>query len=119
MRLNKIFCIKTTKAQYYWKRTARKVQASSQEHLTFVIFLKDQIELGNVEVQYCPTGEMTSDYMSKPLQGKLFRKFKNEIMGSESSESPASSVSSRSALEYKLKDDPTDTLSTNSKMVLF
>jgi hypothetical protein len=26
---------------------------------------------------------MTADYMTKPLQGKLFEKFRNEIMGVE------------------------------------
>jgi len=46
-------------------------------------FLTDQIEKGNVIVEYCPTGEMTADFMSKPLQGKLFEKFRKLIMGHE------------------------------------
>jgi Reverse transcriptase (RNA-dependent DNA polymerase) len=62
-------------------------------------FLTDQIEKGNVEVKYCPTGDMIADYLSKPLQGKLFKKFRDEIMGSEYSESPASSESGRSVLD--------------------
>jgi hypothetical protein len=44
-------------------------------------FLTDQIEKGNLSVAYCPTTEMIGDYMSKPLQGKLFQKFKKAIMG--------------------------------------
>ena len=44
-------------------------------------FLTDQIEKGNMTVEYCPTGDMTADFMSKPVQGKLFQKFKKEIMG--------------------------------------
>ena len=32
-------------------------------------------------VEYCPTGEMIGDYLTKPLQGSLFRKFRNAIMG--------------------------------------
>ncbi len=44
-------------------------------------FLTDQIEKGNLEVSYCPTDEMTADYMTKPLQGQKFRKFKARIMG--------------------------------------
>ena len=46
-------------------------------------FLADQVEKGNLEVEYCPTLEMIGDYMSKPLQGKLFLKLKDQIMGSE------------------------------------
>jgi hypothetical protein len=45
-------------------------------------FVTDQCEKGNLKVEYCPTGEMIADYMTKPLQGRLFEKFKALIMGS-------------------------------------
>jgi hypothetical protein len=32
-------------------------------------------------VQWCPTNDMIADYMTKPLQGKLFRGFRDLIMG--------------------------------------
>ena len=44
-------------------------------------FLTDQIQKGNLSVEYLPTTEMVADYFSKPLQGKLFQKFKKAIMG--------------------------------------
>ena len=44
-------------------------------------FLTDQIEKGNLTVEYCPTTEMIADFFSKPLQGKLFEKFRKMIMG--------------------------------------
>ena len=44
-------------------------------------FIADQVEKGNIVVEYCPTEEMVADYMSKPLQGKLFVKFQDSIMG--------------------------------------
>jgi hypothetical protein len=44
-------------------------------------FVTDQSEKGNVEVEYCPTGEMVADFMTKPLQGPAFEKFKALIMG--------------------------------------
>ena len=44
-------------------------------------FITDQIEKGNVSVEYCPTKEMDADYMSKLLQGALFDKFRKRIMG--------------------------------------
>ena len=46
-------------------------------------FLTDQVEKGNLSIEYCPTGDMTADYMSKPLQGKPFKKFKAQIMGQD------------------------------------
>jgi hypothetical protein len=44
-------------------------------------FVKDQVEKKTSKVEYCPTGEMVSDFMTKPLQGILFDKFKKKIMG--------------------------------------
>ena len=44
-------------------------------------FVKDRVDSGNMEIQYCPTEEMLADFFSKPLQGKLFRKFRDLIMG--------------------------------------
>jgi hypothetical protein len=44
-------------------------------------FLADQVAKENLEIKYESTTEMWGDYMSKPLQGKLFRKFKALIMG--------------------------------------
>ena len=44
-------------------------------------FLHDQIKKGNLSVEYCPTTEMIGDYFTKPLQGKLFRKHCDLIMG--------------------------------------
>jgi len=44
-------------------------------------FLTDQAEKGNLNIEYCPTTEMIGDHFTKPLQGKLFEKFKKLIMG--------------------------------------
>ena len=44
-------------------------------------FLTDQVEKGNVMIQYCPTDEMWGDYMTKPLQGVKFKKFRDDILG--------------------------------------
>ena len=46
-------------------------------------FLTDQIEKGRLSIEYCPTADMTADFFTKPLQGKMFLKFKKEIMGHE------------------------------------
>ena len=45
-------------------------------------FLTDQVEKGNLSIEYKPTDDMWADYMSKPLQGYKCRKFENAIMGS-------------------------------------
>ena len=35
-------------------------------------FLMDQVEKENLRITYCPTDDITADYMTKPLQGKSF-----------------------------------------------
>ena len=44
-------------------------------------FLADQQAKGNLKVEFCPTGEMIGDFMTKPKQGKEFQRFKKAIMG--------------------------------------
>ena len=44
-------------------------------------FMTDQIEKGNVQVEYCPTDAVIGDYMTKPLQGKKFQEFRKMILG--------------------------------------
>jgi hypothetical protein len=44
-------------------------------------FVTDRIAKGELKVQWCPTNEMIADYMTKRLQGKLFKRFRDLIMG--------------------------------------
>merc|ERR1712155_136206 len=48
-------------------------------------FISDQIEQGNVMVEYQSTGEMLADFLTKPLQGSAFQKFRSRLMGCEDS----------------------------------
>ena len=43
-------------------------------------FITDQIQKGNVQVEYCPTDEIEGDYMTKPLKGHKFVGFRKSIM---------------------------------------
>ena len=46
-------------------------------------FMTDQVEKGNVTIEYMPTDDMWADYMTKPLQGEKFRKFRDLIQGEQ------------------------------------
>jgi hypothetical protein len=41
----------------------------------------NRLSLSNIDVQYCPTEQMLADFVTRPLQGSLFRKFREVIMG--------------------------------------
>ena len=44
-------------------------------------FIKDRLLTEGVDVMYCPTAKMLAGFFTKPLQGSLFRKFRDVIMG--------------------------------------
>ena len=44
-------------------------------------FIKDRIESGDVEIAFCGTEDMVADFLTKPLQGGVFRRFRDAIMG--------------------------------------
>ena len=44
-------------------------------------FITDLVKKGDVSVVWFPTGDMIADYATKPLQGSIFKKFKDQIMG--------------------------------------
>ena len=46
-------------------------------------FATDKIKDKEMKVIYCPTKEMLADFYTKPLQGALFLKHQNKIMGVE------------------------------------
>jgi hypothetical protein len=60
----------------------KKSCTSNSKHVAIKYFwCTDRIKNGNITVKHCPTEKMIADYMSKPVQGKLFHTFRNVIMG--------------------------------------
>ena len=43
---------------------------------------KDRVDKGDVKIEYKPTCEMVADILTKPLQGSLFVKLRNEFLNS-------------------------------------
>ena len=48
---------------------------------TRYFFVTDRVRNGELEVIWCPTEDMTGDFWTKPLQGALFRRLRDLIMG--------------------------------------
>jgi len=51
-------------------------------------FVTDRIAKGDLTVSWCPTDDMTGDFMTKPNQGALFKKFRDQLMGVVKAEDP-------------------------------
>ena len=44
-------------------------------------FITDRVSKGDLSIEWCPTNEMVGDFMTKPLQGAKFRKFREQCWG--------------------------------------
>ena len=44
-------------------------------------FVTDRIKKGDLSVEWCPTEDMTGDFLTKPNQGSTFTKFRDQLMG--------------------------------------
>ena len=64
------------------ERNGRNSCTGNSRHVSIrYFFVKDRVDKGEITVEYCPTHAMLADYFTKPLQGALFRKFRDVIMG--------------------------------------
>ena len=65
-----------------FERNGRKSCGPNSRHIDIrYFFIKDRIGIETIDVQHCPTEQMLADFFTKPLQGSLFRKFREVILG--------------------------------------
>jgi hypothetical protein len=63
------------------ENNGRKSTSKRSRHLNIrYFFINDQKEKGNIKIEFCPTDNMIGDYMTKPLHGRKFKKFRQEIL---------------------------------------
>jgi hypothetical protein len=63
------------------EKNGRRSSSKRTKHINCrFYFITDRINFDELSVEYCPTGEMIGDFFTKPLQGKLFYKFRSLIM---------------------------------------
>ena len=63
------------------KKNGKKSNSKRTKHIAIrYYFNTDRVKDGELDIEYCLTGYMVSDYFTKPLQGKQFYQFRKEIM---------------------------------------
>ena len=66
------------------EKNGKSLSTKHTKHINIrYYFVTDRIAKNKVSIEWCPTGDMVADYMTKPLQGKKFIEFCNAIMGSD------------------------------------
>ena len=63
------------------QKNGRKSSSKRTKHINMrYYFITDRINRNELSVEHCPTESMVADFFTKPLQGKLFLKFRNIIL---------------------------------------
>jgi hypothetical protein len=64
-------------------KNGKKSTGKNLRHIDIrMFFSKDRIVVAeNIKVKHCHTNHMLSDFWSKPVQGALFRKYRDVLMG--------------------------------------
>ncbi|KAI2490730.1 Reverse transcriptase (RNA-dependent DNA polymerase) [Fragilaria crotonensis] len=64
------------------EKNGRMSAGQKSRHIDIRYFwIKDRVQSNGVTIQHCPTLEMLADFFTKPLQGNLFRRFRDVILG--------------------------------------
>ena len=64
------------------EKKGRMSAGQKSRHINIRYFwIKDRTESNNVEIRHCPTLETLADFFTKPLQGHLFRRFRDVVLG--------------------------------------
>ena len=65
-----------------FEKNGRKSCGPNSRHIDIRYFwIKDRLDLDSFDITYCPTLQMLADFFTKPLQGSLFRKLRDVVMG--------------------------------------
>jgi hypothetical protein len=64
------------------EKNGRKSAGQKSRHINIrYFFIKDRVHNGELNIIHCPTAKMIGDFFTKPLQGTLFKIFRDIIMG--------------------------------------
>ena len=64
------------------ERNGKALISNHTKHINIqYLFITDRVAHGDMSLVWCPDGDMIGEFMTKPLQGDLFRKFRDQIMG--------------------------------------
>ena len=75
------FLYQDNKSAILLEKNGKKPSSKRTKHIAIrYYFITDKFKAGELDIEYCPTGDMVADYFTKPLQGKKFYHFRKEIM---------------------------------------
>jgi hypothetical protein len=94
--VNKNIIFQDNKTAILLEKNGKSSSGKRTKHINMrYFFVTDRQEKRHVSVKWCPTGDMTGDFWTKPNQGALFKKFRDQIMGAVAQPDPGPGKSKR------------------------
>ena len=70
------------KSSILLEKNGKALSSKRTKHIKIrYLFITDRVAQGDVSLVWCPTRDMIGEFMTNPLQGALFPKFRDQIMG--------------------------------------
>ena len=70
------------KSSIILEKNGKALSSKRTKHINIrYLFITDRVAQGNESFVWCTTRDMIEYFMTKPLQGAMFRKFRDHIMG--------------------------------------
>ena len=93
-------------------KSATKLEQNSRKSCTCnsrqidikYFFVKDRVDKGEIKIEYCLTEIMLADFFSKPIQGNLFKFFRDIIMGYKTIEAVLPNTYKKQLINPKIKE---------------
>jgi len=64
------------------EKNGRTSAGQKSRHINIRHFwIKDRLKSDGITLRYCPTASMLADFLTKPLQGNLYRRFRDVLLG--------------------------------------
>ena len=80
--LNKNVVFQDNMSAIKMEKNGRNLCTGNSKHIhARYFFVKDRVSKKEIEIEYCPTGDMIADYFTKPLHGSQFVRLRRVIMG--------------------------------------
>jgi hypothetical protein len=81
-RIQKSFFEQDNESAMKLETNGRMSAGQKSRHINIQYFwVKDRTEATGIKIRHCPTEKMLADFFTKPLQGNLFRRFRDVILG--------------------------------------
>jgi len=115
--VNENILYQDNKSSILLEKNGRASSSKRTRHIAIrYFFVTDRIAKGELSIEWCPTAEMIADFMTKPLQGATFRKFRDIIMGIKGIES-GNDVSNKKLSKAAGNDKSNDIQATKSRNI--